>query len=364
MWEIHRENTAKTLAENENSTDEMDYSEMYTRFVGDFIPGRSPAAGGCLIGFVFLAVTLSLWATFGWKFYQKCSENAPGNVPGVSADTITAQKIRLVHRLPDGTLSPEIPKWIHENIVQQIMDGLPKENRSIYDEKLIEKVNLTLKGMCWIQEVHSIQKFYPAYLQIEVKFRRPVLLVVVHEKTDAIDRIIYIPVSDDCRVLPNENKDFPVSPEEIETFPIFCGVAPVDILTPEGPMDINDYSGYNMPPSRLPGLPWDRDTNISGAIHLINQLGSRWEKYGLNYICVEPQKSGETDFGPKFCIVTRNGSIIYWGRSSLESLNKNDISDTVKIAQLDEEYKKRGSLDQPPMCISFRHETVQTVQTP
>lgn len=359
MREIHRENTAETLAENENSAEEMDYAEMYSRFVGDFIPGRSPAASGCLIGFAFLVLTMSLWCVFGWRFYQNTPTDVTGKRSNISAEIITAQKIRLVHRSADGSLSTAIPPWIHENIAQKIVTNIPPEHRSIYEGKQIEKLIIALKSVYWIQTVHSIRKYYPAYLEIEVTYRRPALLVAVREERNGKMTRCYIPVSQDCCILPSEEADFPVAKEELKTFPLFCGEAPGEIMTPEGPLDVTEFEGYTMPPNRLAGTLWDRDDCVRNAVQIVNLLGSRWEKFGLDYICLEPYKEGELDTSPKFCIATRNGSLIHWGKCVTDRVSKGDILDTEKITQLDAIYKKEHALDAPgrTMNISFRRNT-------
>ena len=158
---IEQENTIQKQAENWDSEEEMSYSEIAGHFLGELVPGRGRFVT-CLVILAFLMVlTLVFWGSFGWHFYEK---GPAGN--GQKMSQITAQKIRLVHRLEDGTLSAEIPSWIHENIPATIYNTLllNPSALSIYSEKQIEYVQNALKEVYWIQKVERIRKFYPACL--------------------------------------------------------------------------------------------------------------------------------------------------------------------------------------------------------
>ena len=364
---IEQENTIQKQSEKWDSDEEMSYSEIAGHFLGELVPGRGRFVT-CLVILAFLMVlTLIFWGSFGWHFYEK---GPIGN--GQKMSQITVQKIRLVHRLEDGTISSEVPSWIHENIPETIYNTLllNPSALSIYSEKQIEYVQNALKEVYWIQKVERIRKFYPAFLEIEVTYRRPAMLVSVSddspEGTDPNDskvRLHYIPLSSDCHILPTDPDNFPVPIEDVANFPTFCGEAPSAFYESEEPLDVTAFPGCQPPISSKPGALWVYDEQIRDAVKIVNMLGDRWNKFGLDYICVENNKNDEDDwyFENQFCIVTKNGSRIHWGRCIDEAASKEDVLDTDKIAQLDEVFKANGYLDKPeePFNMMFRQQTNQ-----
>ncbi|MBR0192527.1 MAG: hypothetical protein IJQ31_10735 [Thermoguttaceae bacterium] len=320
----------------------------------------------CLVILVFLLIlTLIFWRSFGWHFYEKGPTRN-----GEKMCQITAQKIRLIHRLDDGTLSSEVPSWIHENIFGTVYNKLllNQSNLSIYDEELNENVRRTLKEVYWIQKVNSIRKFYPPFLEIEVTYRRPAMLVSVSSDSfpggnsnESARHFYYVPLSSDCCILPMNEEDFPVPTEELDEFPTFCGEAPEEFYDSEDPLDITAFSGCQPPISQTPGNLWSNDAQIRDAVKIVNLLGDRWKKFGLDYLCIENNINDPSSLyaEKQFCLVTKNGSRIHWGRCMEEASNKGDVLDVDKVAQLDEMYEANGCLDTPeePFNITFHKQT-------
>lgn len=380
MQQIDHENTCRTLAENANSEEEMSYSEMVSHVLGELVPGRGRVATCVALALLFLILTLALWSPFGWHFYRKNPDSGTHSGSVFPANKITSQKIRLLQRLPDGSLSSEIPSWIHEDLRETIFRRLQKDGNSlsIYEDTQIASLQNILKEVFWIRNVHAIRKFYPAFLEIEVTYRKPVVLVIVLKKNDAAapaagsesasnsegSSLCYVPLSEDCRILPTDPEHFPVAPEKLDRFPVFCGDAPPHFYETEDFIDVPEFSGYDMPPSRMEGTPWDRDEAIRGAVELVNLIGDRWEKFGLSYLCMEERRSDDYDFGPEFCLVSINGSRIHWGRSLSRKRSKNDILNSEKLAQLEEIYQKNGPFDGAGnrVNVTFRHASQQEKQ--
>lgn len=357
---VEQENTVQKQTENWNSEEEMSLSEIESHFLGVLFPGRGRVMTCLVILTVLLVLTLVFWRSFGWHFYEK------GPTPnGEKMIQITAQKIRLVHRLEDGTVSSEIPSWIHENIPGTVYDKLRtnKNNLSIYDEELNENVQRALKEVYWIQKVDRIQKFYPPFLEIEVTYRRPAMLVSVSGRSfpggassEEENHSYYIPISSDCCILPMDEGNFPVPAEELENFPTFCGEAPKEFYDTEEPLDITAFPGYQPPISKNPGTLWSNDSQIRDAVKIVNLLGDRWKKFGLDYLCIEKKKDDPiTEFASNkfFCLVTKNGSRIHWGQCVNEAFSKGDVLDVDKIAGLDEFFEPRGYLDTPEELYNF-----------
>ena len=348
---IEQENTVQKQAENWDSEEEMSFSEMESHFLGALFPGRGRVMT-CLVILAFLLVlTLIFWSSFGWNFYEKSPTR-----DGENMSLITEQKIRLIHRLDDGTISSEIPPWIHENISGTVYTKLLKNqnNLSIYDEELNENVQRTLKEVYWIQKVNRIRKFYPPFLEIEVTYRRPALLVSVSDRSslstdsDAPARH-FIPLSSDCYILPADPENFPVPMDELEDFPTFCGEAPKAFYDSEEPLDVTEFPGCDPPISQKTGTLWSYEPLVRDAVKIVNLLGDRWKKYDLDYLCVESNSGDPSRRYPEkeFCLVTKNGSRIHWGPCVDEAANKGDVLDVDKIVMLDREIETSGSLDTP-----------------
>lgn len=363
---IEQENTVQTQEKNRDSEEEMSWSDIAGHFLGELVPGRGRIVTCLVILVSLLIITLVFWGSFGWRFYEK---GPTGN--GQKMSQITVQKIRLVHRLEDGTLSSEVPPWIHENIPEKIYKTLllTPSTLSIYSEKQIEYVQNALKTVFWIQKVERIRKFYPAFLEIEVTYRRPAMLVsvagdAIHDSNSSEPKgHIYIPISSDCCILPMDEKVFPVPQDEMEDFPTFCGEAPNEFYESEEMLDITEFSGCEPPLSQTPGNFWSNDSQIRDAMKIVTLLGDRWKKFGLDYICVEDKDhTNDANFWyteKHFCLVTKNGSRIHWGSCMEKALVKDDVLDVEKIEVLDDEFDSKGYLDTPEktFIMGFQRES-------
>ncbi len=361
MQNIRYENTAQTESENQSCCDEMSYGEMLSNFLGEFVPGRGRTATCAGIAFLFLLLTLLLWTPFGWEFYRRGPEVTGSALPKFSENQLSGSKIRFVQRLPDGTLTSQKPVWIREDLAEDLFKRLVQSGKqlSIYDKEMIKDVENALKEMFWIKEVKGIRKFYPTILEIEVVYRTPALLVIVkHPETGALS---YVPVSSDCRILPNEQKNFPISMDEVAFFPVFCGTVPEKFHETDDLIYPSDFDGYPLPPSLIPGTPWDREKFIRDAVLLRNQLGDRWEKFGLYYLCLEKVSESKV----QFCLVTRNGSRIHWGNftpAKTPKTPKKSILNSEKIAELDRIYAQENELDNPKRSWNFYFKTGNSTQ--
>lgn len=361
---IEKVNTTQTQEKNRDSEEEMNWSDITGHFLGGLVPGRGRIVTCLVILAFFLTITLVFWRLFGERFYEQGPTRK-----GQAMDQITLQKIRLVHRLEDGTFSSAIPDWIHEkNIPETIYRRLNQNSLSIYNEKQIEYIQNAIKEVYWIQNIERIRKFYPTFLEIEVTYRRPAMLVSVSGDSsvngasdETKGRLYYVPLSSDCCILPKDSDNFPVPVEELEDFPTFCGEAPVAFYESEEPLDVTAFPGWQPPRSETPGTFWNYDSQIMDALKIVNLFGDRWKKFGLDYICVENNTNAKESWysEKQYCIVTKNGSRIHWGNCVDKEVNKDDVLDVDKIEKLDNLFNQNGYLDSPerPFNISFRQQT-------
>ncbi len=366
MQQIEQENVVETQAENSESKEEMSYSEMFSDMLGELIPGRGRLVTCWVILLFFLLLTLVLWSSFGWQFYQKGPTNGDATLAGM-ADIITPDRIRLLHRLPNGSVSSELPSWIHDDLKSMIAQSLKAQHHnSIYDNDQISVLLHSLKEIYWVKETVAIRKYYPAHLEIEVKYRKPVLLIstLIEEGTEenSESRKQYIPVSEDCRILPMDMERFPIPHKEVDTFPAFAGIAPIAFINSDKPMDIVEFEGYSRPLSEVEGIRWEDGTsNVENAVAIVNLLGERWERFQLDYICIEKIVADV----PEFCIVLKSGSRIHWGTNNINSTEK-EILDVEKIKMLDEMYEQNAPIFAKPeeICqIGFRRPNMLEKQT-
>lgn len=422
VQQIEQENTVEIQTENRNSDEEMSYNEIISDFLGEFVPGRGRIATCSVIVFLFLLLTLALWSSFGWHFYEKGpikETGIAGEMALEMADRITKERIRLLYRKPDGTLSSAPPPWIHDDLREMIVQSPTMQNHlSIYDNFQNDMLRNALMEIYWIRKVVSIRKYYPAYVEIEVIYRRPVLLVAVasgitedssvagmdslsggdsgtglasegnsdvgsvtgaassgHLFSDTENDVKkpplqYIPISADCRILPMDAERFPVALEDLAQFPAFAGMAPPAFSKLEKPIDITEFDGYTRPTSEVEGRSW-LDETIQDVVAIVNLLGERWGRYGLDYICIEHQELSQTGMNdyspdPKFCLVLKNGSRIHWGRRVIKRNFKNDILDTEKLEKLEKMYQQKDLIfASNQICqIKFRHQNMAEKQSP
>ena len=98
------------------------------------------------------------------------------------------------------------PEWIHSDVkAAAIRDAALPPKLSILDERLSERISQAFLLNPWIARVEKVQTFYPARIQVNLIYRRPVAMVEVFGGL--------LPVDSDAVLLPTE--DF--SPAKAQT---------------------------------------------------------------------------------------------------------------------------------------------------
>ncbi|MBE6424968.1 MAG: hypothetical protein E7029_03060 [Planctomycetaceae bacterium] len=341
-----------------------------------------------LLPYVFCFLIVGLFTLFMVPIWYKFGK--PFCLHGISnekrIDMIAPKNIQLVHRLPDGTLSDEMPLWITKGSIETDLcnrlnevgkldrsaasypsdlsldrpDGVldpegtkaatPADRLSIYDNEMIDTVCMALSQNMYIRRVIAARKFYPPFLQIEVEYAKPVMIVLqdlnsaTRNSVDPskIERDGWL-IDTECNIIEMDSKDFEESFGDSVYYPIFCGPAPENFLQEEDRIfEQEEFDGICGPLSDMPKAPWPNSGELQAAVDLVQALGDRWKKFDLAYICTVRVDDFKT---PQFCLVTRNNSRIFWGEHDPEK--RNTIPAAIKLQKLDEFFAKRNRLDAP-----------------
>ena len=205
------------------------------------------------------------------------------------------------------TISPP-PRWIPPDLTKQVFElaGL-KDQESLQDPTLSERIAAAFHTHPWIQKVVSVRKSYPARIQVEVIYREPVAMV------RGIDG--HYPIDKNGILLPAQ--DF--ADADVERFPVIERVSSV-------------------PMGKL-GESWG-DPVVAGAARLAAVLSKQkdgkswWKELELVSIVV-PRRVALTENANEleYELKTAGGSQILWGRGP-DSTHPGELTVVQKIERL------------------------------
>ena len=205
------------------------------------------------------------------------------------------------------------PEWIHSDVkAAAIRDAALPPKLSILDERLSERISQAFLLNPWIARVEKVQTFYPARIQVNLIYRRPVAMVEVFGGL--------LPVDSDAVLLPTE--DF--SPAKAQHYPRIAGVQ----SSPLGPL----------------GTAWG-DPVVAAGTKLANLLASVWNDLELHRICEFQDHNGNGTRG-SLELVTRGGTKFIWGAAP-KLQGADEPSAGRKLDRL-LQWKHDGSLDSVP----------------
>lgn len=219
-------------------------------------------------------------------------------------------------------LSPQ-PAWIHHDIRPEIYQNLTLEKAvSLMDEDLAARLFDAASAHPWVADVHQVRKRYPASVQIEVTYRRPVCMVRVPGGVRPVDASgVVLPTVD-------------FTPVEAARYPLLDGID----TTPAGPV----------------GCPWG-DPNVSQGAIVAARLVDDWPKLGLWAIVPQQRKLLNPTAAQTFLLESREGSRIIWGKASGEA-NDEEVSAAEKLKRLRRYFREHGRFEGPggPQRIDLR----------
>ncbi len=274
-------------------------------------PGeKTPKSSGGLGGFVHnnarwmiaLAVIAGICA-YGWNMLW---EQVREHVAAASDYQLDPETIEI---------TPP-PEWIHANLrAEVIRDASLDGSLSVLDPELTVRIARAFGLHPWVAKVERVSKRYPAAVQVDLIYRRPVAMVEVPGPA-------LLPVDAEGVLLPTD--DF--SPADARHYPRIAEIK----TSPIGPV----------------GTRWG-DTRVAGAALVAAALGEHWDALKLNHIVPSGRQSTspgarETD---AYELYTKAGTRIDWGRPPGAEI-PGEASAASKIACLLEYASKHGdSLD-------------------
>lgn len=253
------------------------------------------------LAFVGLVAALGIGGFLAWH------KAGPG-VLGEDDYVLIPDKVRL---------EPPPPPWIRSDVRHAALrNGGLDTPQSLLAPDLAERAYQAFAVHPWIAKVLRVRKGHPAWMLVEVEYRRPVAMVQVREAL--------LPVTADGVLLPHE--DF--SPVDARGYPRIEGID----NSPAGP----------------PGARWG-DARVLGAAQIAAAVGDRWKP--LNLERIRPSRSHEPS-SLTFEVLTPGDTQILWGRPP-SSASAGEPSVARKLELLEKYVADHGPLDQAGRSVVF-----------
>jgi cell division septal protein FtsQ len=77
------------------------------------------------------------------------------------------------------------PAWIHADVKAEVLRTADATRLNLRDPRLVEELAAVFALHPWVAEVVRVQKRYPARVDVELKYRRPVAAVEVSSQSEA-----------------------------------------------------------------------------------------------------------------------------------------------------------------------------------
>jgi hypothetical protein len=224
--------------------------------------------------------------------------------------------------MPENVIITPPPKWIRSDIKNEVVRDITLAGPiSVLDEDLGERFYEAFAAHPWVAGVERVLKRPPAGVEIDLIYRRPVLMVQVAEGLLPVD-------GEGVQLL---TADF--SPLEASRYP---RLSEIEQATP--------------PPA---GTHWT-DGRVVAAASLAAVLIDAWAELGLHHLALasEPiSAAGRFEFD----LFTKLGTRVAWGTAP--GTGPEDQAKTAdKLARLRHYHAERGTLDGPrgPQNLDLR----------
>ena len=206
-----------------------------------------------------------------------------------------------------------LPSWIRTDIRKEVFRDLCLDGPlSILDDDALKRVADAFAVHPWVAKVLKVSKHYPASIHVELKYRRPVCMVVAYDPPGL--RAVDI----EGVALPRD--DFSV--REAMKYPRLEGIDTI----PLGPV----------------GTPWG-DDRVVGAALIAAAFGDDWGRLGLDRISIGDTIRTGFHSETSFVLHTSGGTKIIWGRSP-KTPTKTELSADQKIKRLKQYANGYGGL--------------------
>ena len=206
----------------------------------------------------------------------------------------------------------EQPTWVRADVRAEVVQAAGLDaNRSVIDSKLTAEIAAAFTQHPWVDEVVSVAKRYPAEIDVELTYRRPVAVV----KLEGTTKLELHPVDITGVRLPASA----YSANELRSFPRISGIA-------------------ELPPLGQPA----EDPAVSAAAQLAALLEDDWQ--AMQFALIVPPSRNAASTGGVFSLVTRAGSTVIWGSVDSEPLAASPLS-KARVAFLRSYLAQHKSLD-------------------
>lgn len=212
------------------------------------------------------------------------------------------------------------PEWIDPGTL--IKDALRESglNRqeSVLDPDLPEKVTAAFLQQPWVKNVHEVRLVYPATIQVELEYRRPIALVEVPDG--------FLPIDSSGTLLPSY------------------------YFTTISPEKRNNYiriGGIESRPLGGVGDKWG-DPALEQASELADLLDDVFQKMSIRWIILEKEPKDEKDDSSdeyRFRLQTFAKNEIIWGRMNDPKLN-NDTK-KYRLVKIFTEHESLDDVESP-----------------
>jgi hypothetical protein len=248
-----------------------------------------------------LALSLLLLAVFFGSWYLVWRD-VRGHVLASSQYVVGPQDVEIT----------PLPPWIHSDIRADAYRTASLDGPlSVLDDRLTERIASAFSLHPWVAKVRRVSKRYPARVQIDLDYRRPVLMVQVPGNLLPVDpRGVLLPGGD-------------LSAVEKSRFPCLVGV--------------------DRRPLGTAGEAWG-DARVAGAAAIADALADAWQELKLAQIVPLPPGSSGVAEDSMYALLTRSGTRIIWGRPPGEN-TPGEPSAADKVAWLKTYAAQRGTLE-------------------
>ncbi|HEY2414380.1 MAG TPA: hypothetical protein VGI40_19200 [Pirellulaceae bacterium] len=177
-------------------------------------------------------------------------------VPSLEGDDYLVSEDKIV-------VTPQ-PAWIHTNVKADCVRALAGMQLMLLDRELVEKIGSAFTLHPWVAEVVRVEKRYPAQVNVELEYRRPVLVVKLDGPGD--EGLLFL---DEHAVL-----------------------LPSTDFAPSQARNYLRIAAAGETPSGVYGVPW-KSERIGGAAAIAAAVETQWQSVGLYWIVAARIGSGE-----------------------------------------------------------------------
>lgn len=257
--------------------------------------------GALLRRLIAAAVVLGLIVA-GWMYAWR-TWGEPGT--GGKDFVITAETIHVT----------PLPEWIHADVKSEVVKSSSLSSLPLRDPQLVDKVSRAFAAHCWVAKVTKVSKHYPARLEVDVEYRRPVAMVEVTWQGEP--KLYFI----DAAAVLLPSADFE---KEVEQ---------------KAPHFLRIFAGDVSPTGRAFGTAWGSQ-RIAGAALVAHAWQDHWQKLGLYRVLVTADPNAQ----PLYVLETKAGTRVQWGHAPGGEA-KDEQTPREKIVWLEQYVAKHGPLD-------------------